>query len=155
MAAVPFFSRAIEIDPTPPTLRSGVHVATSGNPSSLPRIPRKLIDYATAPVSRRSSWLPDLQVTGNLEKAQSIREVDASLSTCVVGSRAVVRGIYPQLGKYEKSVDKIALGVDPDFSIGYSILTASYLALERTAEAENTLQQASERKLEILSSDSS
>ena len=60
-------------------------------------------------------------------------------------------GIYNTLGKYEKSVDeaKIAIAIDPDFSIGYSILAGSYLALGRTGEAENTLQRASGRKLDI------
>jgi eukaryotic-like serine/threonine-protein kinase len=53
-------------------------------------------------------------------------------------------GIYPQLGKFEKSV-----GSDPDFSIGYSILAGSYVALERTGEAETILQRASERRLDI------
>jgi hypothetical protein len=43
----------------------------------------------------------------------------------------------------------MALGIDPDFSIGYSILADGYLALERTAEAEKTLQRATERKLDI------
>jgi len=53
--------------------------------------------------------------------------------------------------KREESVEegKIALGIDPDFSIGYANLAMSYMALERLDEAENTLQRASERKLEI------
>jgi tetratricopeptide (TPR) repeat protein len=60
-------------------------------------------------------------------------------------------GIYNALGKYEKSVDeaKIAIGMDPDFSIGYSLLAGSYLALGRTGEAETILQRATERKLDI------
>ena len=54
-------------------------------------------------------------------------------------------------GKYEKSAEeaKLALGIDPDFSIGYTNLAVSYMALERMADAESTLQRASERKLEI------
>ncbi len=54
-------------------------------------------------------------------------------------------------GKLEESVEegKVALGIDPDFSIGYINLAASYMALERLDEAENTLQRVSERKLEI------
>ena len=65
----------------------------------------------------------DLQVTGNLEKAQQ---------TCDLWVQAYPRawvphgllsgGIYIALGKCEESVEeaKIALGIDPDFSIGYS-----------------------------------
>jgi tetratricopeptide (TPR) repeat protein len=59
--------------------------------------------------------------------------------------------IYVARGKWEESVEegKIALGIDPDFSIGYANLAMSYMALGRLDEAENTLQRASERKLEI------
>jgi tetratricopeptide (TPR) repeat protein len=59
--------------------------------------------------------------------------------------------IYPALGKYEESVEeaRAMIGLDPDFPIGYTILTNSYLALGRTAEAENILRQASQRKLEV------
>jgi DNA-binding winged helix-turn-helix (wHTH) protein/tetratricopeptide (TPR) repeat protein len=94
----------------------------------------------------------DLQATGNLEKAQQ---------TCDLWKRAYPRawlphgllsgGIYPALGKYEKSAEeaKLALAIDPDFSIGYTNLAVSYMALERMADAESTIQRASERKLEI------
>jgi eukaryotic-like serine/threonine-protein kinase len=60
-------------------------------------------------------------------------------------------GIYLYLGEYEKSAEeaKIAIGIDPDFSIGYSILAGSYVALEHTAAAEEALRRASERKLDI------
>jgi len=56
-------------------------------------------------------------------------------------------GIYPSLGKREESVEeaKIALSIDPDFSIGYSLLAGSYLALERTAEAEKTFPNRASR----------
>ena len=55
------------------------------------------------------------------------------------------------LGNYGESVEqnKLALGINPDFSIGYVNLALSYMALERTDEAEKTLQHAFERKLEI------
>jgi Tfp pilus assembly protein PilF len=43
----------------------------------------------------------------------------------------------------------MALGIDPDFSIGYSLLAASYVALGRIGEAEQTLQRAAARKLDI------
>ena len=48
--------------------------------------------------------------------------MDASLSSCVDAPRAVVRRDLLRLGKYEKSVEeaKIAIEIDPDFSIGYA-----------------------------------
>ena len=54
-------------------------------------------------------------------------------------------------GNYEKSIAeaKAALDLEPDLPIAYSNLALSYLALDRVDEAEKTLRQASERKLEI------
>jgi predicted Zn-dependent protease len=116
-------------------------MATSGNPSYLRRIRAEPINCGIAPATRRGSFISltyDLQVTRNLEKAQQ---------TCDLWVQAYPRawlphgllsgGIYNTLGKYEKSVDeaKIAIGMDPDFSIGYSILAGSYLALGRTGES--------------------
>jgi tetratricopeptide (TPR) repeat protein len=94
----------------------------------------------------------DLQVTGNLEKSHQ---------TCDLWIQTYPRswlphgllsgGIYPPLGKYEKAAEEAqtAIRIDPDFSIGYANLTASYLSQGRMADAENTLQRASERKLDI------
>jgi DNA-binding winged helix-turn-helix (wHTH) protein/lipopolysaccharide biosynthesis regulator YciM len=156
-AGVPFFSRAIEIDPNFASAYAalgrmygdiGESILSAKNTKEAYR----LRDRASEQEKFFISVTYDLQVTGNLEKAQQACEVWMQAYPRAWLAHALLSGgIYPQLGKYEKSVEeaKIALGVDPDFSIGYSILTASYLALERTAEAENTLQQASERKLEI------
>ena len=59
--------------------------------------------------------------------------------------------IYDVSGKYEKAVEeaKKAIELDPDFAIGYSQSCLNYVYLGRLEEAENTLQRASERKLEI------
>src|SRR5260370_32985732 len=59
--------------------------------------------------------------------------------------------IYPILGKYDKAVEegKKAIELDPDFAFGYAILAGHYRSLDRLGEAENTLQRASDRKLEI------
>jgi tetratricopeptide (TPR) repeat protein len=94
----------------------------------------------------------DKQVTGNLEKAEQ---------TCELWAQAYPRAFLPHgflsgsistaRGNYEKSVKeaKIALGLDPDVAILYSNLALAYVSLERLDEAENTLRQASERKLEM------
>jgi DNA-binding winged helix-turn-helix (wHTH) protein len=156
-AAVPFFSRAVEIDPNFASAYAALgrmygDIGESALSAKNTSRAYELRDRASDQEKFFISVTYELQVTGNREKAQQ---------TCDLWVQAYPRawlphallsgGIYPQLGKYEKSVEeaKVALGIDPDFSIGYSILTASYLALERTAEAENTLRHAFERKLEI------
>jgi eukaryotic-like serine/threonine-protein kinase len=44
---------------------------------------------------------------------------------------------------------KIAIGLDPGNASEYVTLAAGYVALDRLGEAENTIEQASERNLEI------
>jgi DNA-binding winged helix-turn-helix (wHTH) protein/predicted Zn-dependent protease len=156
-AAVPFFSRAVEIDPNFASAYAalgrmygdiGESTLSAKNTSKA----YELRDRASDQEKFFISVNYELQVTGNREKAQQSCDLWVQAYPRAWLPHALLSGgIYPQLGKYEKSVEeaKTALGIDPDFSIGYSILTASYLALERTAEAENTLQQAFQRKLEI------
>jgi DNA-binding winged helix-turn-helix (wHTH) protein/tetratricopeptide (TPR) repeat protein len=156
-AAVPFLKRAIEIDPNFASAYAALgrmygDIGESALSAKNIGKAYELRDRASDQEKFFISLNYDLQVTGNLEKAQQ---------TCDLWMQAYPRtwmphallsgGVYPQLGKYEKSVEeaKIAIGVDPDFSIGYSLLAAGYVALERTGEAETILQRATERKLDI------
>jgi eukaryotic-like serine/threonine-protein kinase len=156
-AARPFLKRAIEIDPNFASAYAALgrmygDIGESALSAENTSRAYQLRDRASDQERFFISLTYDLQVTGNLEKAQQ---------TCDLWVQAYPRawlphgllsgGIYNTLGKYEKSVNeaKIAIEIDPDFSIGYSILAGSYLALGRTGEAENTLQRASGRRLDI------
>ncbi|HYL83443.1 MAG TPA: winged helix-turn-helix domain-containing protein [Candidatus Angelobacter sp.] len=156
-ASVPFFQRALEIDPNFASAYAALgrmygDIAESVLSAKNMSKAYQLRDRASDQEKFFISLNYDLQVTGNLEKAQQ---------TCGLWMQAYPRawmphallsgGIYLGLGKYEKSLEEagIAVGMDPDFSIGYGILASSYEALERTREAEKILQQASERKLDI------
>jgi tetratricopeptide (TPR) repeat protein len=91
-------------------------------------------------------------VTGNLEKARETCELWAQTYPREIGPHGLLSGLVSQgSGRYEKSIEeaKIAIGLDPDFSFGYANLAFSYAYLDRLQEAEDTLQRASERKLEI------
>ena len=156
-AAVPFFSRAIEIDPNFASAYAalgrmygdiGESVLSAQNTNQA----YQLRDHASDQERFFISLTYELQVTGDLEKAQQICDLWVrAYPRASLPHGLLAGGIYPSIGKREESVEeaKIALGIDPDFSIGYSLLADSYLALERTAEAEKTLQRASERKLDI------
>ena len=99
--------------------------------------------FITASYARR--------VTGNMEKAQQTSELWAQIYPREAMPHDYLAVIYPILGKYDKAVDegKRAIELDPDFSFGYAILARHYRSLDRLGEAENTLQRASERKLDI------
>jgi len=156
-AAVPFLKRAIEIDPNFASAYAalgrmygdiGEIVLSAENTSEAYR----LRDRASDQEKFFISLTYDLQVTGNLEKAQ--QTCDLWIQTyprAWVPHGLLSGGVYPPLGEYEKAAQeaKLALGIDPDFSIGYSLLADSYVALGRWAEAESTLKQAFNRKLEI------
>jgi DNA-binding winged helix-turn-helix (wHTH) protein len=156
-AAVPFLQRAIEIDPNFASAYAtlgrmygdiGESLLSARNTSKA----YELRDRASDQEKFFITLSYDLQVAGNLEKGQQ---------TCALWGQAYPRAWVPHgllsgdidvaRGKWEESVEegKIALGIDPDFSIGYANLAMSYMALERLDEAENTLQRASKRKLEI------
>jgi eukaryotic-like serine/threonine-protein kinase len=156
-AAVPFLKRAIEIDPNFASAYAALgrmygDIAESALSAKNIGKAYQLRERASDQEKFFISLNYDLQVTGNLEKAQQ---------TCGLWMQAYPRawmphallsgGIYLGLGEYEKSVEEaqIAVGIDPDFSIGYSILASSYEAMERADEAEKILQRASDRKLDI------
>jgi eukaryotic-like serine/threonine-protein kinase len=94
----------------------------------------------------------NMQVTGNLENAQQTCELWAQTYPREEIPHAFLSGIiYPVFGKYNQAVEegRKAIDLDPDFAIGYNILALNYEALDHLTEAENTLQQASGRNLEI------
>jgi DNA-binding winged helix-turn-helix (wHTH) protein len=156
-ASVPFFRRAIEIDPNFASAyvtlgRMYGDIGESGLSAVNTSKAYELRNRASDQEEFFISLSYDLQVTGNLRKGQQ---------TCALWVQAYPRAwvphgllagdIYPAMGQREEAVEeaKAALGLDPGFSIGYINLAIGYMALERLDEAENTLQRESERKLEI------
>lgn len=94
----------------------------------------------------------DRMVTGNMEKVQQ---------TCELWSRTYPREAMPQgilagtpyctFGKYEQAVEraKKAIELDPDFAMTYYSLATRYLTLDRLRDAEEILDRAAQRKLDI------
>jgi serine/threonine protein kinase/tetratricopeptide (TPR) repeat protein len=156
-AAVPFYKHAIDLDPNFAMAYAslgrvygdiGESVLSAANTRKAYALRNRSSDEERFFIS--ASY--DTQVTGNLEEAQQTCELWAQAYPRVVSSHGFLAGIiYPSLGKYEESVEqaKATIGLDPDFPIGYLILVSSDLALGRTDEAENTLQQAVQRKFEV------
>ena len=94
----------------------------------------------------------DTQVSGNVEKAQQTCELWAQTYPREMFPHALLAGlIYQVTGRYENAVaeSEKAIALDKDFAIGYDILAYSQESLGKVEDAENTLQRASVRKLEI------
>ena len=156
-ASLPFFQRAIEIDPSFASAYASLgrmygDIGESALSAHYTSKAYELRDRTSDQEKFFISLTYDLQVTGNLEKAQQTCDLWRHTYPRAWFPHALLSGgVYPALGNFAKAVEeaKIAIGMDPDFSIGYSLLANSYVALEHTAEAEKILQRASERKLDI------
>ena len=157
-AAVPFFRRAVEIDP-----QFALALAELGlkyNDNGQPELAAKSTTTAWQlrnRVSDREKFFIDFtydrQVTGNLEKAYQTLEL--WLRTYPHGGDPDALGLLSGLaaqgtGRFERGIEasRAKLATDPDFIFGYHNLALNYFFLDRFPEAESTLQQASERKLE-------
>jgi eukaryotic-like serine/threonine-protein kinase len=156
-AAMPFFIRAIEIDPKFAMAYAwlgrmygdiGETVLSTESTTKAYQLRDRASDVEKFFIT--ASY--DTQVTGNLERAEQTCALWAQTYPRALMPHGFLSGMIPlPLGHYEKSIDeaKITLGLDPDFPFGYENLALSYLALEHIDEAENALRRASERTLEI------
>ena len=156
-AAVPMYQRAIEIDPQfamayamlgrlyGDTAESGL---SAENTSKAWQLRERASDRERFFID--ASY--EMQVTGDMEKA---------LVTCKAWEQTYPRdpnvhgflagAIYPVLGRYEEALEeaRTMVEVQPDFPVSYNLLALAYVPLGRLDEAEQTLELASERKMQM------
>ena len=155
--AVPLFKRAVEIDPQFAMAYAALGLMYSSLGESVlsvesTRRAYQLRDHATDRESFFITTLYERDVTGNLEKEQRTLELWAQTYPRDRDAHGLMSGFASQgMGQYEKSLKeaKTALGIDPDFSIGFINIAADYLYLDRPLEAEEIVRRASERKFEV------
>jgi eukaryotic-like serine/threonine-protein kinase len=156
-AALPLFKRAVELDSKFAMAHASLGRMYSGieEPALSAESVTKAYQLRDRASEREKFFITanyDLQVTGDLEKAQQTCELWAqayprdALAHGFLGSMT-----YLPAGRYEKAIEETrkAIELDPDLAIHYAILALSYQYLDRLGEAENTLQRAAERHLEI------
>jgi serine/threonine protein kinase/tetratricopeptide (TPR) repeat protein len=155
-AALPLFQRAVEIDPkfAKAYAHLGLYYSIIGEFALAKESMTKAYQLRGRASEQERFFITanyDLQVTGNLEKAQQTLELWTQTYPRDKQPRGFLSVVYQGLGKYEKSIEqtKISIGIDPDFTPGYINQIWSNLDLDRVAEAGKVLQQASERKIEI------
>jgi serine/threonine protein kinase/tetratricopeptide (TPR) repeat protein len=158
-AGIPFFRRAVEIDPTFAMAHAMLGISYSGNGE-----PVFSAESATRAwqlrdrVSDRERFFVDFtydrQVTGNLDKAYQTLEL--WIQTYPRGEQpnpeSLLGGLATQgTGRFERALETSQRGIaaDPDFALAYANLASIHFFTDRLPEAESTLQRASERKLEI------
>jgi tetratricopeptide (TPR) repeat protein len=153
-AALPLLDRAIAIDPdfaTAHAFRGRVYgdIWESARAAESTTRAHALRDRASDHERFFIDVSYDVQVTGNLEKAQRTAELWAR--TYPRDPPVMLSMIYQFLGKYEQGADaaRRAIDIDPDFVPGYLNLAWSDVFLERRADAATTIARAAERKLEM------
>jgi DNA-binding winged helix-turn-helix (wHTH) protein/tetratricopeptide (TPR) repeat protein len=157
VASLPFLKRAIEIDPKFAMAYSvlGRAYGDIGEAELSAKNSTMAYELRDRASDEERYWISasyDKQVTGNLEKAAQTCDLWKQAYPRALGPHGFLSGnISLVRANYEQSADeaKIALGIDPDFPIGYSNLAIAYVALGKLGEAKNTLHRAAELQLEI------
>ena len=154
-AAIPFFKRAIELDPNFALAYAWLgrmygDVGESGAAANYSQKAYELRERTSEPEKFFISAHFHIAVTGNMEKAAQTCELWIQAYPRSEIPRTLLAGIIlPVLGQYEKGVEEgtNAVRVSPDFPISYSVLMVNYTALNRLDEAKSTYARAVERKL--------
>ena len=155
-AAIPFYKRAIELDPNFALAYAQLGLASDdiGEPSIAAGYCRKayeLRDRTSEPEKYFISATFHKEVTGNVETAEQTCELWIQAYPRSEKPHGYLSGaIYPAIGQYEKAVEEAreAIRLKPDKPISYAFLMFSYTPLNRLDEAKATYEQALERKLD-------
>ena len=156
-AAIPVMQRAIEIDPRFALAYShlGLFYGAIGESELAIENDRKAYELRDRVSEREKFFISALyhrNVTGNLDKSLRTLQLWAQAYPSDILAHSLLSGFMSQgLGKYQLSIDeaKITLGLDADFTPAYVNQSFSQLYLDRPHDAENTVHQASSRKLQI------
>jgi tetratricopeptide (TPR) repeat protein len=162
-AAVPFFKHATELDPNFAMAydRLGTAYVALNQPSLMAENLTKafeLRDRTNEKEKLRISGTYHLYVTGDLPRAVDVYKILTETYPRESNFRGNLAAIYFTIGKYEQAVKESleATRLNPSDVANYVNSVASYIALDRFAEAKATIQAAEARKVynEILSTNS-
>lgn len=154
-ASIPFFEKAIEIDPNFAMAYGGLGtIYHNRNEVDLARVNatkayglRERVTEAEK-VAIESRYF--LYVTGDLEKAAQVYELAVQNYPQSAGAFNHLGTTYAELGHYEKAVDSLreAIRLDPTRATTYSNLAADLLAQNRVEEAAAVLGEADRRNFQ-------
>jgi len=155
-AGLPFFKRAVEIDPkfAMGYASLGLYYGATGESDLAAENIRKAYELREGVSDKEKFFITayyDGRATGNQEKAQQTCDQWAQIYPREWTPHTFLSGfIYPVLGRYEKAAEegRKAVELAPDTYTGYFLLGYNFVYLDRPAEAEDVLRRASERKME-------
>jgi serine/threonine protein kinase/tetratricopeptide (TPR) repeat protein len=156
---IPFFRRAVEIDPNFAMAYANLGFSYGNEGESV--LSAENITRAWQLRNRASEreryfidFLYDLQVTGNVEKAYQTLETWYRMypreGDPPTPQNLLAGGPSQFTGRFERAIEmgQKEIAVHPDISFSYGNLALSYFYRDRFAEADAILQRAAERKME-------
>ena len=156
-AAIPLYRRAVEIDPQfamAYAMLGRVYGDTGDSALSAENTAK-----AWHLRDRTSDWerffiaaTYDMQVTGDMEKAQQTCEAWARMYPRDTRPYGFLSGtMYPMKGRYDQAIEdsKKMIEYDPDFIYGYNLLALADIATDDLKGAERALQEADEHNLKM------
>jgi serine/threonine protein kinase len=155
-AAVPFFKRAIAIDPNFATAHAalGRMYGDIGEPVLSAESTSKAFELRDRASDNEKFFITasyEMQVTGNMEKARETCELWAQTYPREFTPHGFLSGIiYPTFANYEKVIEEAeaSVALARGFTFGYLNLSFGHQDLGHLPEAENALQRAAKLKLE-------
>jgi len=156
--AIPFFERAIELDPNFAMAYDflGIRYSNLNQPTLAAEYLKKAFDLRDRVTEREKFHITSLYydgTTGELEKADQALEIWIRVYPLDSLPHTNLGSDYMILGQYEKAAieTREALRLSPNAVLPYGNLGQIYLALNRFDEARATTEDALARKLESLS----
>jgi tetratricopeptide (TPR) repeat protein len=154
--AIPFYKRAIELDPNFALAYAWMGVTSTdiGQPGVAADYTRKayeLRDRASEPEKYFILTVYHKEVVGDISTAEQTCELWMQAYPRSEMPRIYLSGaIYPALGQYEKAVERAteAIRLNPDNPIPYAFALFAYIALNRLDEANAIHDQTLQRKLD-------
>ena len=155
MSALPFYQRAVEIDPNFALAYTSMATAYSNlnEAARASQYARKAYDLREK-VSEREKFAVEARyyqsVTGELEKASETYDLWRQIYSRDSGQVGNLGAISANLGKWDKALaeDGEALRLDLSDQVSYLNLGAAYVALNRPDDADRVYEQAEGRKLQ-------
>lgn len=154
--AIPFFRRAIELDPNfaAAYVGLGATYANMGESGLATEYIQKANELPANRVSPRERFYISAHyydtVTGELEKAEQTYKLWTQDFPRDHGGHLNLAYVYSILGENEKALTEEleTTRVNPDLGLGWSNLIGTYAALNRLEDAKSAYQQAVTRKLD-------
>jgi DNA-binding winged helix-turn-helix (wHTH) protein/tetratricopeptide (TPR) repeat protein len=156
-AAIPLLERAIALDPQFAIAHAmlGRVYGDVGQESRSAQSTAEAYKFRSRASERERFFIVasyDMQVSGNLEKAEETCETWARAYPRDDGALGFRTGVILRVfGQYEEAAElgRQLIDLDPDFAVAYHLLFVNEIALGRLHEARAVLDAAAARKLEI------